>query len=232
MMMLVWLALALALAIPVEDVTLPNGLRVVVSVDRAAEATEIAMSPDRSIVVVVGNVDPEAVRASYAGWARPSPAPSPLPVPVVEGELWQVAEGAPSLTVEWAAPADELSPLVPALLGGTPERRGTVLRWTPESGWPPAQRRALDALLERWVRPSPREVQSAREACTNWAAAPNAQVRARKLLAVTLATGNPRLFRELPDRCARLDATALSSLARALGRRGRRVRMVTQRDAP
>jgi len=49
---------------------------------------------------------------------------------------------------------------------------------------------------------------------------------------VTLATGNPRLYRELPERCAHLDAAALSSLARALSRQARRVRLVTPRDAP
>ena len=227
MMALVWLALALA--IPVEDVTLPNGVRVIVSVDRAAGAIETAIAPDRSIVVVVGNVEPEAARAPYAGWARPSPAPSPPPG--VEGESWQVTEGSPSLTVEWTAPADGDSLLAAALLGGI-ERCGAVWRWAPDDGWPPERRRALDAMVERWVRPSPKEVLAAREACTRWAASPTARLRAERLLSVTLATGNPRLYRELPERCAHLDAAALSSLARALSRQARRVRLVTPRDAP
>jgi hypothetical protein len=229
MMLLVWLALALA--IPVEDVTLPNGVRVIVSVDRAARAVDAVVSEDRSIVVVVGDVEPQAARARYADWERPSPRPSPSPPS--DGELWQVTQGAPSLTVEWAAPAGDEPPLVlGALLDGGVEWRGAVWRWSNAGGWPAERRRALDAMLERWARPSAHEVQSARETCSSWAAAPTARLRAERLLQVTLATGNPRLFRELPERCARLDAAALSSLARTLSRRARRVRLVTPRDAP
>ena len=232
------LGLVLVLTIPVEDVTLPNGVRVVVSVDRAVRPPEVVVSRDRALVVIVGDVEPEAARAAYLGWPRPSPEPATAP-PLLssEGESWEVRDGPPSLLLEWPAPpGDELSLLLPALLGdGLFERRGPVWRFSALSplsdgdARPAELRRRFDARLERWATPSPREVQVARETCGAWASPPSARLRAQRLLQVTLATGNPRRFRELGERCARLDAATLSSLSRSLSRRSRRVRLITPR---
>lgn len=222
--------LALALAIPVEDVTLPNGVRVIVSLDRAAARPAVAVARDHSVVAVVATVDGEAARAPYLSWPRPSPEPaSPLPAP--ESESWQVRAGSPRLVVEWAAPENPgaLLALQPWLwAGGSLERSGAILRLVVEGGWPAATRRELDAQLARLQSAGPRELAAVRDACAAWATPKTPDERAQRLLQVTLATGNPRLVRDLPESCARLTAAGLAAAARGFGPRGRRVILVTQ----
>jgi hypothetical protein len=205
----------LALTFLIQDVTLPNGVRLISSPGPAA----VAVAADKSVVVVVG----EAEQGVYASWPSPSPAPlQPSPA----RDEWRVESGAPSLVVEWAAPPADDALLVTALLamsGGAWTRRDGILRLTVEGGWPPEGRRRLDGELERLASLSPKELPAVKEACTNHATPRNSDERARRLLEVTLATGNPRLYRELQERCARLTVGAVSAAAKKLHRQPRRI---------
>jgi hypothetical protein len=206
-----------ALTFTIQDVTLPNGVRVISSPGPAA----VAVSPDRSVVVVVGEPG-----AEYAAWPSPSPAPSLAP-PLRES--WRIESGAAELVMEWAAPPGDETLLLTALLGPM-RRKDGILRFT-GMGWPPEARRRFDAELERLASLTPKDLGAVKEACTSWATPRNSAERAQRLLQVTLATGNPRLYRELSDRCGRLTVGAIQQAARALYRRPRRILVKTPVEA-
>ncbi len=151
-MVSLWPVVALALAIPVEDVTLPSGVRVIVSVDHSLRPPEIVTSRDRSIVVVVGDVEPEKARASYAAWPGPSPAPSPPPDSAVES--WQVSRGPAALSIDWLeAPPEDLLLALQSLVAGSFQRTATTSSYRVDGGWPPAERRWPSTLRSSgWLR--------------------------------------------------------------------------------
>ena len=220
----------LALTFPIEDVTLPNGVRLITSPADGPRAQ--VESPDGRVIVVGGPDDPAALRAGLA--ARPSPSPSPqAPPPASARESWQVRAGAPSLVIEWPLPSVDPAPLLP-FLDGLLERRADRLRYTVEgealarAGGPAEARRRIDDTLRRLSSLTPRDLAPWKQACAAWAAPRTTAERARRLLQVTLATGNPRRLREAPEACARLTAPMLSTAARALPRVGRRVVLTTQ----
>jgi hypothetical protein len=214
----------LALTFLIQDVTLPNGVRLIsspvaIAADKSAVAADksaVAIAADKSVVVVVGEAD----QGAYATW--PSPSAAPLP-PAPARDEWRIESGAPSLVVEWAAPPADDTLLLAALLGGNLERRDGILRLTIEDGWPPESRRHLDGELERLASLSSKELPAVKEACAGYATPKNNDERARRLLEVTLATGNPRLYRELQERCARLTMGTVSAAAKKLHRQPRRI---------
>src|SRR5207245_776108 len=144
-----------ALTFTTQDVTLPNGVRLISSPGPPA----VAVAADRSVVVVVGEPGGE-----YAAWPRPSPSP---PAPPPERDSWRIESGPPQLVVEWAAPSPDDALLIAALIGAAVERRDGILRVTVDGGWPPDARRRLDAELERLA--SGRELGAIKEACLAWA---------------------------------------------------------------
>jgi len=201
----------LALTFTLQDVTLPNGVRVISSPGPPA----LAVAADKSVVVVVGEPP-----ADYAGW--PSPSPRPLSPPP-ERESWRIQKGPPELIIEWAAPPADDALLLTALLGPM-ERQGGLLRVT---GRDAEDRRKLDADLERLATLTAKELPAVKEACAAWATPHTSAERAQRLLQVTLATGNPRLYRELIDRCGRLTVGSMQAAARALYRKPRRIILKT-----
>jgi hypothetical protein len=211
----------LALTFTLEDVTLENGVRVVTSPGPPAEA----VAEDGSVVVVIGEGD---LRSRYAGWPRPSPSPSgsPSASSAPGGESWHIESGPARLVIEWAAPTVDETLLLAALLsrdGAVWLRRDGLLTLTVKAGWPPEARRWLDGELERLAALPARELAPVKEACSAFATPRSSAERAQRLLQVTLATGNPRLYRELPDRCGRLTVGTLAAAVKQLYRRPRRI---------
>jgi hypothetical protein len=200
-----------ALTFAVQDVTLPNGVRVISSPGPPA----VAVAADKSVVVVVGEPG-----GDYASWPSPSPRPSSSPP---ERESWRIETGKPELTIEWAAPPADDALLLTALLGPM-ERQGGLVR---VSGREAEDRRRLDADLEKLATLTARELPAVKDACAAFATPHTSAERAQRLLQVTLATGNPRLYRELIDRCGRLTVGSLQAAARALYRKPRRIILKT-----
>src|SRR4029079_13400792 len=96
-------------ALPIDDQTLPTGVRVV----RApSDEPAVAVSRDRDVVVLLGGGD----ATPYASWPRPSPAPESLP----EGERWIAKPGAPALQIDWPLPPrdDDALLAIEAVIGG------------------------------------------------------------------------------------------------------------------
>jgi hypothetical protein len=214
--------LSLLNALTIEDQTLPNGVRLVRA--RSDEPAS-AVARDRDVVVLLGDVD----AAPYASWPRPSPMPSSVP----DGEHWMVKPGGPALIIEWPSPPrdDDALLAIESVIGGQFARRGKVLQFTLEGGWPPESRRRVDEELERLSQLGPKDLVAVKSACVAWASPKTPKERAERLLAVTLATGNPRQLRELSDRCNRLTVATVATVARALGRRARRVTLLDDRAA-
>jgi hypothetical protein len=209
-------------ALPIEDVTLPNGVRVV----RAQSAEPaVAISRERDVVVLLGAVD----AAPYGNWPHPTPPPESLP----DGERWTLGKGAPTLIIDWPAPPrdDDALLAIEAVVGGSFVRKGPILRFVLEGDWPTEARRRVDGELERLAQLGPKDLAAVKSACAAWASPKTAIERAERLLEVTLATGNPRQLRELSDRCNRLTVAQVATVARALGRRTRRVVLLDDRAA-
>jgi hypothetical protein len=200
-----------ALTFTLQDLTLPNGVRVISTPGPPA----VAVSADRSVVVVVGEPGDE-----YARWPRPTPAPLQPPP---DREIWRVEPGPARCTMEWAAPSADDALLLTALLGPM-QRRDGILRMV---GPDPESRRKLDAEIERLATLSAKDLPAVKDACTAWATPRSSGERAQRLLQVTLATGNPRLYRELYDRCGRLTVGSVAAAARALFRKPRRILLKT-----
>jgi hypothetical protein len=219
----VQIALALALAFSVEDVTLPNGVRVIVAQKEGPAAT--AKSPDGRVIAIVGAVSPDEARKPYG---RENAIVARAPAAPPDGELWALERGAPSLAIEFAAPPPESLLALAALYGASPrvgerarlERDGEVARLTVVGGWPPESRRAIEGAADRLAAPA--VLAEARARCVEWATPKTNDALAQRLVDVTLATGNPRLLREAADRCGRITV----ELARTAAHGPRRVRLV------